>query len=116
MGIKRQKTIYRHDLARAIENVTPYGYIGNIKNGKAMKIVNHILDAIVKGVVENDKVVIPDFGTFYKKYVGSRVNYRPINGKGRKPRNEPVVMPARVTVGFRLGRGLRRDGRDPYGD
>lgn len=65
------------------------------------EVVDAILDAVTKSVIEDKKFFYPSFGTFELKHRKARV--------GRNPRTgEQIQIPARNTVGFKPASALKK--------
>lgn len=66
----------------------------------AQRTLEGVLDCVGRGLVRDRKVQIQGFGTFLAKERKARM--------GRNPQtNQPIQIPASVTVSFRPGQALK---------
>ncbi len=66
----------------------------------ASRSVEAVINALIEGVAEHDKVAISGFGTFKKKHRKERT--------GRNPATkEPIHIPAHKTMGFTPSQALK---------
>ena len=66
----------------------------------AARLVDAVMDGILKGLREDRSVTIAGFGTFEVKDRKARIGRNPHTG-------EPIQIAAGRRVGFRMGKGLR---------
>ena len=85
--------------AELIETVA--SELGETKVG-ATKIVDAVLEGIARGVVEDEKVNLANFGTFKIKHRNERPGINPAT-------REPITIPASVTLGFTPAKALRQE-------
>jgi DNA-binding protein HU-beta len=71
-----------------------------MRRDQAELAVETVLDAIVRAVVEGERVAVTGFGSFERHHLPAR--------KARNPQNgEPVQVPASFRARFRMGENFR---------
>ena len=86
----------RHELIDQIHQKTG----GEHSRKLIAEVVEVAFEQMTRGLLADGKLFFPGFGTFTVKSRAARM--------GRNPRSgEPVPIPARQTVGFRVAAGLK---------
>jgi nucleoid DNA-binding protein len=87
--------VTKKDIARSIADQL------GLSQFQTKEILQKTLDAILKTLVEEGRVELRNFGVFEVRWRKAR--------KGRNPRTgEPVMVPKRLTVGFKPGKALQK--------
>lgn len=68
--------------------------------GEAAQYVDAVLEAITKGLIEDERVKITGFGGFTRRHRAERNGTKPTTG-------EPIRIPASETCGFKAAPALR---------
>lgn len=68
--------------------------------GEAVQYVDAVLEAITKGLIEDERVKITGFGGFTRRHRAERNGTKPTTG-------EPIRIPASETCGFKAAPALR---------
>lgn len=92
-----EKTITKHDLVNRI-----FDEMGSsVNQADVLEVVQKTLDYIAEALVNGDRVVLRNFGSFFVKEVAPKV--------GRNPRtpDKTISIPARRVVRFKAGKVLR---------
>jgi DNA-binding protein HU-beta len=73
---------------------------GELSNAAAGRVLDAILESVVKAVSKGDSVVLTGFGTFESTKRAART--------GRNPQtNEPIQIPAATLPRFKAGKGFK---------